>query len=191
MANISPNGRVSFPNVFRPHAFNEGDTPKFDITLIFDKDDMSDEQLTLLRKMKAEADKAAMERFGCKVGESVKGRTVNSPFRKTEEKEEYYEPGKIFVKFSTRQKPGVVHPDRTPIEPESRAFYAGCWARVSYTVYAYDKSGNRGVAFGLQNVQKTGDDEPFAGVASSAEEDFDAIEPAQVADSVSDDDIPF
>lgn len=197
MANISPKGRVSFPNVFRPHAFNEGDTPKFDVTLIFDRDDMTEQQLALFKKMAAEANKVSMERFGCKIGETSKGRTINSPFRKTDEKPDYYEPGKIFVKFTTRQAPGVVYGDRTPIDPNSRDFYAGCWAHVSYTVYAYDKSGNRGVAFGLQNIQKTADDEPFAGGASAAEDDFEDIEmggQAAVADAMSDsgdDEIPF
>lgn len=196
MANISPKGRVSFPNVFRPHAFNEGDVPKFDVTLLFNREDMTEQQLGLFKQMVAEANKASIERFGCKVGETPKkgGRPVASPFRKSEEKPEYYEPGFIFVKFSTRQQPGVVYGDRTPIQPESRDFYAGCWAHVSYTVYAYDKSGNRGVAFGLQNIQKTADDEPFSGGASAAEDDFEDLGTAGVNEAFSqpeDDEIPF
>lgn len=194
MANISPKGRVSFPNVFRPHAFNEGDVPKYDLTLLFNKEDMSEQQMDLLKKMAAEANKASIERFGCKVGETVKGRTIASPFRKSDEKPEYYQPGMVFVKFSTRQQPGVVYGDRTPIDPASRDFYAGCWAHVSYTVYTYDKSGNRGVAFGLNNVQKTGDDEPFSGGASAVEDDFEAIETegaSALADAINEDDLQF
>lgn len=194
MANISPKGRVSFPNVFRPHAFEDGGTPKFDVTLIFDKDDMTEQQLELLKKMVAEANKAAVEKFGVKIGEDYKGKPINTPFRKTDEKPDYYEPGKIFVKFTTRQAPGVVFGDRSPIDANSRDFYAGCWAHASYTVFGYDKSGNRGVAFGLQNIQKTADDEPFSGGASAAEDDFEDLGGGAVTNALStpdEDEIPF
>lgn len=195
MANISPKGRVSFPNVFRPHSFEEGSVAKFDVTLLFNRDDMNEAQMVLFKKMVGEANKASMERFGVKIGEDYKGKPVASPFRKSEEKPDYYEPGLIFVKFSTRQAPGVVYGDRSPIPAESRDFYAGCWAHVSYTVYAYDKSGNRGVAFGLQNIQKTADDDPFSGGFSAAEDDFEDLGGGAVTEALSgapdDDEIPF
>ena len=44
-----------------------------------------------------------------------------------------------------------------------------------HTAYGYDKAGNKGVAFGLQNLQKLGDGERFSG-RTAAEDDFDSVD---------------
>ena len=41
--------------------------------------------------------------------------------------------------------------------------------------FTYDTKGNKGVSFGLNNVQKVKDDEPL-GNFSRAEDDFDEVE---------------
>jgi hypothetical protein len=58
---------------------------------------------------------------------------------------------------------------------EEGEFYAGCYARATISPYAYDKAGNRGVAFGLRNIQKIADGEPFSG-KSKPENDFDSLD---------------
>ena len=50
--------------------------------------------------------------------------------------------------------------------------YSGCYANVSVNFYPYNVSGNKGVAAGLNNVQKVADGERLSG-ASSATDDFD------------------
>jgi hypothetical protein len=50
-------------------------------------------------------------------------------------------------------------------------FYSGCYGRASISFYAYNTSGNKGIAAGLNNIQKLEDGERLAG-GSSAEEDF-------------------
>lgn len=67
-------------------------------------------------------------------------------------------------------KPGVVDASLAPITDESE-IYSGMWGRVSMTAFIYDYKGTKGVSFGLNNVMKTRDDEPFGG-ASSAASDF-------------------
>ena len=79
-------------------------------------------------------------------------------------------------------KPGVVDQNVQPII-EAEEMYAGCYARATLTAYAFDTAGNRGVAFGLQNIQKIRDGEPFTG-REKAEDEFEAIE------SVGDDSAP-
>ena len=187
---LSPKGRVSFPDIFEPKAFNPNDKPKFALTLIFPAiDDMDPAQLELLKAMKAAANAAAMERFKVGLDGEYKGKKLASPFHKTDEKPEYYDPGQIYVKFSSFQKPGLVGPDKTPIDEASGDFYAGCWAHVSYDAYTYDHSGNRGVAFGLRNIQKTGDDESFSGSKTSPDDDFEDVSSEVPAASA--DEIPF
>lgn len=175
---MSPQGRVSFPEVFVPKAMEEGQKEKFSLTLLFDPAKMDDAQKAKLRAMKEAADKACREKFQVGLNENYKGKALTNPFRKSEEKPDLYEPGQIFVKFSSMTKPGLVDASRTAIAETSGDFYAGCWAHVTYTVYAYDQSGNRGVAFGLKNIQKTRDDDSFGGVRTTPDQDFDVLESA-------------
>jgi len=188
---VSAIGRVSFPEVFEASSY-EGSDPKFGITLVYDLNALDMEADKTLQAMKQAANDAAMERFGCGIGKCPKGsaRPIAHPFRKGEEKPAYYEEGQIFVKFTSKLAPGVVYPDRTPIEPTSRDFYAGCYARVSFTVYTYDRSGNKGVGFGLRNVQKVADGEPIGSGSRSAAEDFEDVSDVDVvAEAMADDDV--
>ena len=176
MPSLSPRGRVSFPSVWEPSG-PEGSKPKFNITLVFRPSEMDDEQKEKFQQLLDSAEAACKQRFGCSLGGSPEGsvKTVASPFHKGEEKPKFYEPGDVYVKFISEQAPKVVDQSRTPISPSSGDFYPGCWAHVTYEVFAYDKSGNKGVSFGLRNVQKTADDEPFGGGRSSVEEDFEVL----------------
>ncbi len=81
---------------------------------------------------------------------------------------------KVVVEARTKLKPGVVDQKRNEILDASE-FYAGCYARATLTCYAYDSMGNKGVSFGLQNVQKVKDGTAFSG-KRNAKDDFDEIE---------------
>jgi len=190
---LSPKGRVSFPNVYEASVVNEGDKPKYSVVLVFDPENMDEQQRAQLIKMKEAANKVAREAFKVGIGERhADGAIIKSPFRKTEEKPKFYDPGKVFVRFANKYKPNVVDASRRPIGEETDDFYAGCWAHVSYTCYAYEFMGNMGVSFSLGNIQKTGDDEPFAGRRTNADDDFDVLEDAPVTTTpAGDDDIPF
>ena len=50
--------------------------------------------------------------------------------------------------------------------------YSGVYGRASINFYAFNSNGNRGIACGLNNLQKIRDGEPLGGKAS-AESDFD------------------
>jgi hypothetical protein len=168
----SPVFRVSFPNVFEARAAFEGQTKKYSLTMLFDiaKIKADPSELEKFNKMKAALDAIAVEKWGDKMPKELK-----KPFRDGAEKEEYqgYGPGIIFVAASTTTKPGLVDQDLNRImEPE--LFYAGCYARATLNAYAWSRMGKNGVSFGLQNIQKVADGEPFSG-RTSAEDDFDAV----------------
>ena len=73
-------------------------------------------------------------------------------------------------------RPGVVDANARPVM-NSNDLYAGMWCLVQANAYAYPKEGtvNCGVAFGLQNVQKVGDDEPLRGARPKAESVFKPV----------------
>ena len=75
-----------------------------------------------------------------------------------------------FVNANATSAPGIVDVDRNPILTRSEV-YSGVYGRASITFYAFNSSGNRGIACGLNNLQKVRDGEPLGGKAS-AESDF-------------------
>ena len=183
----TPEFRVSFPSVFKARSFNNGD-PKFSITMLFKKGT----DLTELKKLAAAA---AKEKWPTPESRPKK---LRNPFRDgdTEKADMDGYAGHIFVSASSKMAPGVVDRNRNPIDTDTE-FYAGCYAHATVTAYAYNQKGNAGVAFGLQNVQKLRDGEPFSG-RSKAEDDFedlggsiDSLEGASLADSPATDDIDF
>lgn len=164
----TPEFRVAFPNVFEAKAINEGQTPFFSVTMLFDKN----ADLALLKK----AAHAAIK----KKWPTNPPSNLRNPFRPGSEKAEKYEgyEGTIYINAKTKMKPGVVDGARNKIVDQSE-FYAGCYARATIVPYAYNKAGNAGVAFALHNIQKIKEGESLGGRAK-AEDDFEALEGMEV-----------
>ena len=163
---VTPPFRVCFPSVFEKRSFNEGDA-KFSITAVFDPASFGKTEAIAFKRMKQIANDAAKD----KLRKPLSDASIRNPFRDGAEKAhlEGFGEGLIFVKLSTKMRPGVIGRDMQPIIDEAD-FYAGCYARATVTVYAYDNV-SQGVAFGLHNVQKLGDGENLTGRAK-AEDDF-------------------
>jgi hypothetical protein len=160
---LTPKFRVSFPYLFKPNAFQEGQEPKYSITMLFDK--KAD-----LSELKEAMNEAIADKWGSKPPKGLK-----KPFRKGSEKElEGYDDDIIFMTCSSKMKVGLVNERRKPIISEDE-FYAGCYAHATVVCYAYDNKFGKGVGFGLQNVQKLADGEPFSG-RSKPEDDFEVLE---------------
>src|SRR4051812_19269134 len=159
----TPIFRVSFPQVFEPKAFNDGE-PKYSVVMLFDS--KAD-----LREMKACLQEAAKEKWGTKMPSGLR-----SAFRDGKEKEalQGYGEGVTFCSASSKQRPGLVDQAVQPIIDRGE-FYAGCYARATVTAFAYDQKGNKGVSFGLHNLQKIRDGERFDG-RTAAEDDFEAVD---------------
>lgn len=167
---MTPKFRVSFPQLFEPSAMDENSKPKYGVTMLFPKG----VSLKALEK----AHDAALEDGIEKLWKGKKPKNLRSPFRDGDEEEDYSEkegyPEHIFVRASSLQKPGVIDADKEKISDPAEV-YAGCYARATVVAYAYDVAGNRGVAFGLQNVQKLKDGKAFSG-RMKAEDEFDEYE---------------
>ena len=110
-------------------------------------------------------------------------KNLRSPFRDQGDRElEGYVEGCVFINASSLQKPGLVDRQRQDIIDETE-FYPGCYARATLRAFAYDNNGNKGVAFGLNNVQKLRDGDPLGG-RTRAQDDFaDDLPPDEGADS--------
>ena len=75
-----------------------------------------------------------------------------------------------FVNANSPTAPGIVDADRQPIIDTSEV-YSGVYGRASITFYAFNSNGNKGIACGLNNLQKIADGEPLGG-KTRAEDDF-------------------
>jgi len=145
---------------------NAGQEPKYTITLLVDKD----ADFSALKKAIVAA---AEKKFGEKARKMIKSGRLQLPLRDGDEEREddpLYA-GKYFFSAKSGTKPGVIDGRKNPIE-DPMDFYSGCECRLSVNAYGYTVKGNKGVAFGLNNVQKVRDGERIAGRRPAAE-DFD------------------
>lgn len=83
--------------------------------------------------------------------------------------------GHWVMSCASKTRPGLVDKDLNPIL-ELGQVRSGDYARASLNAYCYDVNGNRGVSFGLNNVQKLADGEPLGSGRTRAEDDFTAVE---------------
>lgn len=156
--------RFSYANVFEPKSINDSE-PKYSVSLLIPKDDKK-----TLGKIE-DAVEAAIEagknsKFGGKVPKNLKMPLRDGDLEKDDEVYENH----YFVNASAKSKPGIVDENRDEIMSNSE-FYSGCYGRASINFYAFNAGGSKGIACGLNNLQKLEDGQPLAGKAS-AEEDF-------------------
>lgn len=164
---ITPEFRVAFPHVFEAHSAFEGQELKFSLVMLFDKN----RDLTGLKGI---VGAALRERWGEDKAKHPK--MLRLPFRNGDDKPDLqgYE-NTIYCTATSKQPPGVVNRDKSPMVADDNEFYAGCYARAEIMAFAYDTAGNKGVGLALQNVQKIRDGESFQG-RRKAQDVFDTIE---------------
>lgn len=166
---ITPKARLSFPQVFTAKAAPGSDKLKFSVSLLIPP--TSDIGL-LIDAVK----KTAAEKWGDKLPAKLK-----SPFLKAEDFEyDGYEEGWVLLRATSLQKPGIVDATGQNCDEESQV-YPGRWCVASLRPFAYDTNGNRGVSFGLQNIQLLDHDDPIGGRAR-AENEFEPVEVATGTD---------
>lgn len=161
--------RWSYVNVLEPKSIN-GSDPKYSISLIIPKSDTA-----TLDQIRA-AIKQAYEEGASKLKGSGKSipplDAIRIPLRdgdKEHPDDEAYQ-NSYFMNANARERPGIVDAAlHKIIDPDE--VYSGCYGRAAVSFYAYNASGNRGIACGLNNLQKIRDGERLGGKAS-AESDF-------------------
>lgn len=92
----------------------------------------------------------------------------------------------INVKASEDRKPTVIDMSGNELF-EVDSVVSGDYIRVSVNAYAYDAAGNRGVAFGLNNVQLVAKGEPLGAPKMSAADEFGVTSGAASSAPTSDD----
>lgn len=154
--------RFSYANVFQPASSIEGGTPKYSVSIIIPKSDK--ETVAKLQKAFDDTKSAAAGFFGGSVPKMLKGGLRDGDMEK--EGDPAYA-NSYFINANSVQKPGVVDQDLNPIIDTSE-FYSGCYGRASITFYPYNAQGSKGIACGLNNIQKLEDGERLGGGTTAA-----------------------
>lgn len=181
---LTPEFRVSYAKVFRPEKNTLSGEMEYSLVALFAKG----ADLTVLKNA---AKAACVEKWGADSSKWPKN--LRNPLRDQAEREkdgklpDGHEAGAMFCNLKSKQKPGLVNAALSAIIDESD-FYSGCVARAQIRAYAYDQKGNKGVAFGLQNLQKLREGDPLSG-RQKAEDAFEAVAGASSAGGASED--PF
>ena len=160
----------SYLNCWEPKAI-QGGKPKYSVSLIIPKSDTK-----TVEKIKA-AIQAAYDEGQSKLkgnGKFVPDlEDLKTPLRDGDRElkgDDDYK-GCWFINANSDTPPGIVDADRNKILDRSE-MYSGVKGRASINLYAYNVNGNRGIACGLNNLQKMSDGTPLGG-KSRAEDDFD------------------
>lgn len=168
---LTPEFRAGYISVFKATAQKQDDgtmgKAKFSIRACFPP-------TADLSELKAEAGAAAVAKFGSNVPKSLR-----SPFRRNEELDNPVAglgDDWIVMTFSANEdsKPGLVDADTNDIIDQSLV-YSGAWYRCQVHAYGYDMKGNKGVTFGLDNVQKLRDDDTLGNGKPPANKAFTPV----------------
>ena len=159
--------RLSYVNLITPRAAQQGQDPKYSVTLLIPKTD----QATIAdinASIKAAYEDGVSKKWG---GAHPQPKAIlhdgdglrQSGLPYGEECK-----GHFVLTASTKNKPQVVGIDNIHCELAPQDIYSGMYARVTINFFAYDTAGSKGVGCGLGNVLKTRDGEPLSGGASAA-----------------------
>lgn len=164
-----PETRWSYANVWQPKAINGG-APKYSVSLIIPKSDTK-----TIEKVRA-AIQAAYDEGQGKLkgnGKSVPPlSSIKTPLRDgdVERPDDEAYANSYFINANSASAPGIVDAACQPIIDTSEV-YSGVYGRASINFYAFNSNGNKGIACGLNNLQKIRDGESLGG-KSRAEDDF-------------------
>lgn len=162
---ITPKARFSYVNIWQARAFEQGDNPKFTITLIFNKSD----DLTELRQAHDQViatDFPDGVPYGAKDPFLVDGavRYPNDPY--------YADKLLLNCSQSEDRPPQVVDATNTIITDKSQ-LYSGCFGHAMISFYGYF-GGSKGVSCSIHGVMKTDDGENLGGESVNAQAGFAA-----------------
>lgn len=164
-----PAARLSFPRLFKPKAFREGQDPRFEATFLLDPSDKA--HAKVIKQIEDAADSIVEEHFGKK-----KPKKIELCFGDGDEKDYDGYEGMFYISTSNKTRPTVVARDRTPLVEEDGKPYAGCYVNGSITLWVMDNEFGKRVNANLRAVQFVKDGEAFGVKPVDADEEFDVLD---------------
>lgn len=167
--------RIAYPHLFQPYAYQDGPNKKYEATFLIEKSD--EETIAQIRR----ACSAAKEKKFA--GKSVE---LSNPMRDGDEMNQEAFSGHWVIRAKSKPRedgsgrPGVVLPNLKQAEPDD--IQSGDFVNADIAAFGYDVSGNKGIAFALNNVQLVAKGDRIGGGKARAENVFEALEGVAVGD---------
>lgn len=162
--------RFSYVNIFAPRKSDEGNEPRYELTLLIPKSDKKTYK-AIMDAIEA-ANVKGKSKFGDKWPAKPKNTLKDGDGYK--ESGDEYGPeckGHWVLRASSKTKPQIV--DRNCMDIlDTTEVYSGCYGRASVNFYPFLVPSNKGITCGLGNVQKLADGEALGGGRTTAANDF-------------------
>lgn len=168
------NVRLSFPQLWTPKAFTEGQTPKFNANFLLDKSKHQDQ----IADFKKEIKKAVVATWANKVPSNLQICLGDG----AEKSHDGYE-DTMYISASNRNRPTIIDRDRTPLVEEDGRVYAGCYVNAAVSLWVLNKPFGKRVCANLEAIQFVKDGEPFGAARPDTNALFDDISAEQDADA--------
>lgn len=167
---VTGKARLSYAHVWEPASVN-GSNPKYSVSVIIPKNDTD-----TVKRINSAIEAAITEGVGKFGGKKPNKAALKLPLRDgdTDRPDDEAYKNAYFVNCNSTTAPQIVDRRVQPILDREEV-YSGCYARVSINFFAYNSSGNKGVAAGLGNIQKIADGEPLGG-KTNAKEEFSSLD---------------
>lgn len=161
--------RFSYAYVHEPRAAEQGQEPKYSVTILIPK--TYKEQLAKIEEAIEAAIEVGKQKHWSGKVPRFKYDVLRDGDEENPDKPEYEGMMFISAKAGEKFRPKIFNANLEEIiDPDD--FYSGCWGRVSVNFYPYNRKDSKGVACGLGNLMKTKDDTAFTGSGRSAAADF-------------------
>jgi len=173
------NARLSFPEIWTPKAFVEGQAPKFSCNLLLDKEN-DKAQIASFKKAIREA---ALNAFSQQIPAGLATCLGDGNSKSYDGYE-----NAMFISCASRLRPQIIDRDRTPLVEEDGRPYAGCYVNAAISLWVMDNKYGKRVACNLNALQFSREGETFGAGGIKVEAVFDDIQSEQDADVESEDD---
>lgn len=163
--------RLSYCNLFQPHANQPGQEPKFSVTVLLPKSN------TTAKAAIDAAINAALDAGVSKCWNGVKPPVPaicvhDGDGMRPSDGQPFGPECKGMWVFTASCKadrpPFVVDANVQPVIQQTE-IYSGIWGRVNVTFFPYNSAGKKGIGCGLNGVQKLRDDDPLGGRVTAQE----------------------
>lgn len=165
-------GRIAWPELFTPKAFEEGGEKKYQCSILIPKDDPQA--------------KVVMETVAGLIKSDLGGKAPDDrymPVKDGDKSGNADYAGHIEIRCKNTRKPGVVDQNlETIIDPE--LIRSGDYVNVDVGIFAYNRK-FKGIGVSLNNVQYVQKGDPIGGSAKRPEDAFTKIEVASGSDALS------
>ena len=168
---ISPIGRVAYPNLVKARARAEGKQPRYSITLVWGPEvDLTDLKAQLKQLVQEEYPNGVPANFRSPLRSGAERRKDDGTYP------EGFKADDVYAEFWRYEDRGLIPTvDHNRNEILQADVYAGSFGRVSFRPFVYAVEGNKGLGFGLEAFQKTGDGDPIGFAPVDAKNEFEAV----------------